>query len=656
MTRFVPFGALIACALLLASCDAGGSMTGEHEPAPDEGAASIQLTAEADGETVALEWSGSNLDDATSYRLYRGTEADFDTTGAFYLALSEMEYIDEDVTPGQPYHYRVAAIGEAPDDVLALSASDHARPQDQTPPPAPQQPTGAGGFYEASLSWEAVSSDDLDGYHVYRSQQSFTEATPSNRITTTILDTTGFVDTAVLDEKRYFYRITAMDTHGNESAPSTEISVTPTVDGNHVRGRELFADVCAACHTSTDAWDIIVFAMPDTMVHRRALNHVTEQQAIDIIEFIHSSVLSPLPGAHLGETKVPLFQPGGQILASDQDFAHELFGADHWPADLHPEDLTAIDPTALPIPLRMPRWSVEENATDWLPERPLPDRIRLNSAVQEALHTYRSLRTNANLVRLVRALRAAGRGAPDRFPTPSQGVHGPEAVTEVFELNRWISTLTGTHALRRGNSPKIMKRLFAMTVDGAPTYDMHQSLVSEWWAVGDILRLTRDAEDINLLPAYGTGHWKYVSAAQWFYLSWQFRPEGQTDFAFKHFVRMLGEAGYPRLASFVAAYVAADGRAGHPETLLAFRDLGPIAPAHWLPDVSLFILETYLDRLEAGETFGAPGEAWLIDAFKTSVDRILNRNDGTLLTSSEAEDIRALRDAILSHIRAQAEQ
>jgi fibronectin type 3 domain-containing protein len=85
-------------------------------PPPDDGGsntASIQITAEADGEEVQVQWSGSNLDEATVYRLYRGLQAGFDTTGTFQVSLTANEYVDQGLETETSYYYRVAAMDQA---------------------------------------------------------------------------------------------------------------------------------------------------------------------------------------------------------------------------------------------------------------------------------------------------------------------------------------------------------------------------------------------------------------------------------------------------------------------------------------------------------------------------------------------------------------
>ena len=158
--------AVFAVTFLIAGCDAGGSsMPVEDDPGPPPGenpntSASIEITAEADGEVVNLQWSGSNLDQAARYRLYRAHTASFDTTGAFHASTADQEYVDTDVEAKKTYFYRVAAV-DAAGTALALSDADGASPIDETPPAPPTGITGAGGFYRATLGWEASASDDL---------------------------------------------------------------------------------------------------------------------------------------------------------------------------------------------------------------------------------------------------------------------------------------------------------------------------------------------------------------------------------------------------------------------------------------------------------------------------------------------------------------
>ena len=88
----------------------------------------------------------------------------------------------------------------------------------------PGAPTGlaavtAGGFGEApsiDLSWEPNSELDLAGYNVYRAGGD----SLFGRVNSDLVPGPEFRDTSAEAGKAYAYRVTAVDQHHNESAPS----------------------------------------------------------------------------------------------------------------------------------------------------------------------------------------------------------------------------------------------------------------------------------------------------------------------------------------------------------------------------------------------------------------------------------------------------
>jgi hypothetical protein len=98
-------------------------------------------------------------------------------------------------------------------------------------PPAP--PTGlaaipggtASGSPSIDLSWEPNTDADLAGYIVYRQQISSTGTLtgPPLRLNATPVIGPSFRDPSAVSGQRYAYRVTAIDTAGNESAPSADV-------------------------------------------------------------------------------------------------------------------------------------------------------------------------------------------------------------------------------------------------------------------------------------------------------------------------------------------------------------------------------------------------------------------------------------------------
>jgi fibronectin type 3 domain-containing protein len=102
-------------------------------------------------------------------------------------------------------------------------------PRDTFAPSIPQNlaatVTGANGTSVAhvDLSWAISSETDLLRYNVYRSDTANSTGARANSV---LLMTPVFRDESVAAGKQYFYRVTAIDRAGNESAPSAPIVVT----------------------------------------------------------------------------------------------------------------------------------------------------------------------------------------------------------------------------------------------------------------------------------------------------------------------------------------------------------------------------------------------------------------------------------------------
>jgi len=79
-------------------------------PQPDS-PSSLETSFSVDGAVVSLSWSPSSAGDGTGYRIYRGTTADFDTSGARVATVGPQttSYDDSTVSQGAAYYYRVAA-------------------------------------------------------------------------------------------------------------------------------------------------------------------------------------------------------------------------------------------------------------------------------------------------------------------------------------------------------------------------------------------------------------------------------------------------------------------------------------------------------------------------------------------------------------------
>ena len=105
-------------------------------------------------------------------------------------------------------------------DPLVLIAAD------TFPPAVPQSvvaavtSAGSSGSPEVDLSWSINSESDLAGYRVYRSEQ---QNDKGELLTPELLLSPAYRDTSVRPDHAYWYRVTAVDRAGNESAPSPPV-------------------------------------------------------------------------------------------------------------------------------------------------------------------------------------------------------------------------------------------------------------------------------------------------------------------------------------------------------------------------------------------------------------------------------------------------
>jgi fibronectin type 3 domain-containing protein len=106
--------------------------------------------------------------------------------------------------------------------VVPVSSS---QPADTTPPAAPANLTATAGDAQVSLDWADNTETDLAGYNVYRSG---TAGEPYNRVNAAPVGASDYTDSGLAEGTTYCYVVRAVDTWGNESGNSAEVSATPT--------------------------------------------------------------------------------------------------------------------------------------------------------------------------------------------------------------------------------------------------------------------------------------------------------------------------------------------------------------------------------------------------------------------------------------------
>ncbi|TVR34622.1 MAG: hypothetical protein EA390_02750 [Balneolaceae bacterium] len=167
-------------------------------------------------ELVNVSWDESSSGDVVLYRLYRAEHE-----GEF-APLTELQrrirnFRDETVEPGLRYRYAVSAV-DSSGNVGEMKVSEPYLVRSYDPPRRVRNVQVRTDNQQLHIRWEPVVSDFLTGYRVYRSAIANGVYEPVFESVITETEWMG-----ELTDQRYWYRIKAIDTFGNESRPSEPV-------------------------------------------------------------------------------------------------------------------------------------------------------------------------------------------------------------------------------------------------------------------------------------------------------------------------------------------------------------------------------------------------------------------------------------------------
>jgi hypothetical protein len=229
-----------------ASADSN-TVTVRFRPVPERITAAHAAVTES---AVELSWpapmstsTGQPLSTISEYRIYRGeidaasaegagsdmAQAKWKTPLTLLASTPTTNYRDSAFDFGKTYLYSVRTVIAEEGSVVESGDSVPAvvTPRDIYPPAVPQgllaevivgSPTNAP---EVDLSWSINTEPDLAGYRVYRSDQA---DAGGQLIAPDVLLSPTYRDMSVQPGHRYWYRVTAVDRSGNESAPSARVA------------------------------------------------------------------------------------------------------------------------------------------------------------------------------------------------------------------------------------------------------------------------------------------------------------------------------------------------------------------------------------------------------------------------------------------------
>ncbi|MGY6757717.1 fibronectin type III domain-containing protein [Klenkia terrae] len=173
------------------------------------GTPTMLLTERGDGQ-VTVSWAANPETDVTSYRLLR------DGVEVATIPAGTRGYTDTGLVNDRTYRYSLVAV-DGHDNRSVPTAQINATPTDLTPPAVPTGLTAVRGEQSVALSWTANTEPDLASYRVLRDGVEIATVTG-----------TSYTDTGPTNDRTYGYRLVAVDTHTNRSAPSASVNATPT--------------------------------------------------------------------------------------------------------------------------------------------------------------------------------------------------------------------------------------------------------------------------------------------------------------------------------------------------------------------------------------------------------------------------------------------
>jgi hypothetical protein len=180
-----------------------------------------ELVDVGDGQSLELEWTPCLPE--YEYMVLYGTESGV-YTDTVDIPGGTCATVLDGLVEGQQYH--VSVVGRIPDGYPAVYAIEDTL----TPlsiPRAPQAVEVEPGLNEVVLDWNEAIEGDFSHYRIYRQVEDYGYQLLVDNVTMS-----EYIDTAVVGQVWYGYRIAAVDLEGNESDLSAEVTSTAaTFDG-----------------------------------------------------------------------------------------------------------------------------------------------------------------------------------------------------------------------------------------------------------------------------------------------------------------------------------------------------------------------------------------------------------------------------------------
>ena len=174
---------------------------------------------------ITLTWAANTEPELTGYEILRFTDPTHETPDKTFSSILTT-YVDTPVTADQPYVYRVRAVGTA-NVKSELSAPVSAQATESAPVlAAPRNVQARGGINQITITWSANTEAELTGYRVMR----YTDPAQTQADATFMTVQTTYVDSPLVAEQTYVYRVQAVGTNNEESELSLYASASVSAD------------------------------------------------------------------------------------------------------------------------------------------------------------------------------------------------------------------------------------------------------------------------------------------------------------------------------------------------------------------------------------------------------------------------------------------
>ena len=209
--------------------------------APEPPASPTGLSATASHDSVTLSWDDPGDDSITGYVILRRNR-DIHAEGEFTNLVEDTgaaatTYTDDTVEPETPYTYRIKAINEHGESQrsrwfhIDTPAAPTPEPTPESPAEPPASPTGLAADVShdsVTLTWDDPGDDSITGYVILRRDSAIHE---EGTFETVESDTgsaeTTYTDDSAQPERKYVYRIKAINKHGLSEISSWVRAYTP---------------------------------------------------------------------------------------------------------------------------------------------------------------------------------------------------------------------------------------------------------------------------------------------------------------------------------------------------------------------------------------------------------------------------------------------